>query len=66
MLSRMVDEYNLRIYSKTWIQRPLKGSNGGGLLQQVVFKCRLNAGSIRLIQEGLLYQNIGLYGQVVS
>ena len=27
------------IYSKTCIQRPLKGSNGSGLLQQVVFKC---------------------------
>ena len=27
-------------YSITCIQRPLKGSNKSGLLQQVVFKCR--------------------------
>ena len=30
----------LCIYSITCIQRPLKGSNEIGLLQQVVFKCR--------------------------
>ena len=28
------------IYTKTCIQRPPKGSNKSGLLQQVLFKCR--------------------------
>ena len=29
-----------RLYSITCIQKPPKGSNKSGLLQQVVFKCR--------------------------
>ena len=30
----------VKMYSITCIQRPLKGSDESGLLQQVVFKCR--------------------------
>ena len=35
-------EVNQNKYSIACIQRPLKGSNESGLLQQVVFKCRFN------------------------
>ena len=36
-----IDDLATTIYSITCIQRPPKGRNKSGLLQQVVFKCRL-------------------------
>ena len=57
-----------RIYSITCIQRPLKGSNESGPLQQVVFKCRLYQVDLRRItvSEQLSLKTGGLLIQVVS
>ena len=40
---------NVLKYSITCIQRPLKESNESGLLQQVVFKCRLYQVDLRRV-----------------
>ena len=37
------------MYSITCIKRPLKESNEGGLLQQVVFKCRFYLVNLRWV-----------------
>ena len=55
-------------YSITCIQRPLKGSNRSGLLQQVFFKCRLYYVDLRRIavSEQWSLNAGGLLKQVVS
>ena len=52
----------------TCIQRPLKGSNEGGLLQQVVFKCRFYLVDLRrvTVSEQWSLKAGGLLIQVVS
>ena len=55
-------------YSITCIQRPLKGSNQKGLLQQMVFKCRFYLFDLRRIavSEQWSLKAGGLLIQVVS
>ena len=56
------------MYSITRIQRPLKGSNESGLLQQVVFKCRFYLVDSRtvVVSEQWSLKAGGLLIQVVS
>ena len=56
------------MYSITCIQRPLKGSNESGLLQQVVFKCRFCLVDVRrvVVSEQWSLKAGGLSIQVVS
>ena len=55
------------MYSITCIQRPLKGSNESGLLQQVVLKCRFYLVDLRVaVSEQLSLTAGGLLIQVVS
>ena len=55
-------------YSITCIQRPLKGSNESGLLQQAVFKCRFYKVELRrvVVSEQWSFKADGLLIQVVS
>ena len=60
-------DYNY-MYSITCIQRPLKGSNESGLLQQVVFKFRFYSVDFRrvVVSEQWSLKAGGLLIQVVS
>ena len=61
-------EVQYKLYNISCIQRPLKGSNASGLLQQVVFKCRFYLVELRrgFVSEQLFLKAGGLLIQVVS
>ena len=65
---KRLNNYSTIMYGITCIQRPLKGSNESGLLQQVVFKCRFYLVDIRriIVSEQWSLKADGLLIQVVS